>query len=66
MTIEKIRKRLMDLQDPDYRDFQVRLLPTVAPENMIGVRTPALRKLAKELAKDPGIDVFLMDLPPVF
>ena len=63
MITDKIRNQLMDLQDPDYRDFQVRLLPTFAPENVIGVRTPALRKLAKELAKDPGIDVFLMDLP---
>ncbi len=63
MITDKIRNQLMDLQDPDYRDFQVRLLPTVAPENMIGVRTPALRKLAKELAKDPGIDAFLRDLP---
>ena len=63
MITDKIRNQLMDLQDLDYRDFQVRLLPTFAPENVIGVRTPALRKLAKELAKDPGIDVFLMDLP---
>ena len=63
MITDKIRNQLMDLQDPDYRDFQVRLLPTFAPENVIGVRTPALRKLAKELATDPGIDVFLMDLP---
>ena len=35
-------------------------------EKIIGVRTPALRKLAKELRKDPDIGEFLQDLPHTF
>ena len=47
--MKEIEKRLFELQDEKYRDFQVKLLPTVDPATVIGVRTPALRKLAKEL-----------------
>lgn len=54
---------LFEYQDEAYRNFQARLMPTVNPERIIGVRTPVLRKLAKMLAKDPEIDVFLKDLP---
>ncbi len=60
---EQIRAELFRLQDTQYRDFQIRLLPTVQPETVIGVRTPELRKLAKQLAKEPGIAAFLDSLP---
>ena len=61
----EIQKRLFALQDKEYRDFQGKLIPTVAPESMIGVRTPALRTLAKELRKEePELaDAFLDELP---
>jgi 3-methyladenine DNA glycosylase AlkD len=49
-----ISDRLFELQDLKYRDFQCKLMPTVNPETVIGVRTPELRKLAKEFAKEPG------------
>ena len=60
---DRISEQLNALQDTDYRDFQSKLLPTVEAGSMIGVRTPALRKMAKELAKDPEIGDFLRDLP---
>jgi len=60
---EIIRERLFALQDLKYRDFHSSLMPTVDKDLVIGVRTPELRKLAKELAKDPEITVFLADLP---
>lgn len=63
MTIQDIQKELFSLQDVKYRDFQAKLMPTIAPEKMIGVRTPELRKLAKKLAKEPDIDSFLDTLP---
>ncbi len=44
-----IRAELFRLQDGGYRAFQCRLLPTVDPETVIGVRTPELRRLAKRL-----------------
>lgn len=60
---EKIRENLWKLQDTEYRDFHAKLIPTVDPENIIGVRTPEVRKLAKEVAKDPRIGDFLTQLP---
>ncbi|MBQ7446397.1 MAG: DNA alkylation repair protein [Eubacterium sp.] len=63
MITEEIRRKLFSLQDEPYKTFQVKLIPTIDPETMIGVRTPALRKLAKELSKDPDINEFLQDLP---
>lgn len=60
---EKIRQELIALQDSAYGDFQAKLMPTVSRETVIGVRTPALRKYAKALAKEKDISEFLMDLP---
>ena len=58
-----IQKKLFALQDLDYRDFQCKLMPTVPPEQVIGVRMPALRKLAKELRGKPETTEFLAVLP---
>ena len=49
-----IRARLFLLADPAYRAFQQPLIPTMPPERVIGVRTPALRALARELAGTHG------------
>ena len=48
MIKEEIRRKLFSLQDIKYRDFQAKLIPGKTAEVMIGVRTPELRKLAKE------------------
>ena len=63
MITEEIREELFKLQDIKYRDFQGKLIPTVAPDTVIGVRTPELRKYAKELLKREDIADFLNDLP---
>ena len=63
MTVEGIRERLFELQDEKYRDFQQGLIPTVEHKEFIGIRTPALRKLAKELYKAGELDDFFRDLP---
>ena len=63
MIIEEIKDRLFSEQDLKYKEFQLKLMPGVSFERVIGVRTPTLRKMAKELAKNPEIDVFLRDLP---
>lgn len=60
---EEIRKRLFALQDLKYRDFNVSLIPGINPEFSIGVRTPQMRKLAKELAKHEQIGEFIHELP---
>ena len=63
MNREEIRQQLFAMQDTDYREFQVKLIPTVDPEKVIGVRTPQLRKFAKELSRNPDAERFLEDLP---
>lgn len=60
---KEIQDTLFSMQDTKYRDFQVKLIPGSDTETMIGVRTPVLRSLAKELAKREDISVFLDDLP---
>lgn len=40
---------LFSLQDTRYREMQQRLIPNIDPNTIIGVRTPDLRRLAKEL-----------------
>lgn len=60
---ERIQAELWKMQDTGYKDFHAKLIPTVAPEAIIGVRTPQVRKYAKQLAKDPQIGDFLAQLP---
>jgi len=63
MITEEIREELFRLRDAEYRDFQVRLIPSVESDQVIGVRTPALRKYARQLAKREDAEIFLRDLP---
>lgn len=63
MINKEIQEELYKLQDLKYRDMQVRIIPTAAPERLIGVRTPALRSYAKELLKRDDIGSFLGKLP---
>ncbi|MDD3218996.1 MAG: DNA alkylation repair protein [Lachnospiraceae bacterium] len=60
---QKVQKRLFEFQDKKYKDFHCRLMPTVDPDTVIGVRTPQLRKFAKEFAKTPEAAEFLEILP---
>ena len=59
----EIQKRLFELRDEKYGEFQTKLIPSVNTAAVIGVRTPELRKLAKELSKKEDIDAFLDALP---
>lgn len=54
---ERIRRELEALADPAYRDFQSRLVPTVESTRILGVRTPALRTLARRLVRERPDDV---------
>lgn len=62
--IEKsVQAQLFRRQDLNYRDFQCKLMPTVDPRTVIGVRTPELRKFAKAFARTPEAAEFLKILP---
>lgn len=58
-----IQARMRELQDRDYHSFISKLLPTLEPEIILGIRTPDLRKLAKAYRKEPESIAFLNDLP---
>lgn len=66
MITGEIRKELKKLQDKGYREMQVTIIPTLEADSIIGVRTPALRQLAKEFAKREDVSEFLSDLPHKF
>lgn len=61
-----IQEKLFALQDTKYREFQSKLMPTVDPDTVIGVRTPQLRKLAKEIAKTEEKQLLLQGLPHTY
>ena len=61
--MELILQKLQELSDLGYRDFQAKLMPTVAKETIIGVRTPARRALAKELKGTELAAEFMKELP---
>ena len=55
-SVDRIRRELEGLADPAYRDFQAKLVPTVDPARILGVRTPALRDYARRLARERPAD----------
>lgn len=65
-TVQNIKNKLFEMQDLEYKAFHSRLMPTISPETIIGVRTPALRKFAKEMAKYGDLDTFMSKLPHEF
>lgn len=58
-----LQSQLFSWMDPAYQAFQVKLIPTIAPERIIGIRTPRLRQFAKEFAKTSEAELFLRQLP---
>ncbi len=56
-------KELKKNQDIKYRDFNAQLIPNIDKKTMIGVRTPILRKIAKEFSKRKECESFLQSLP---
>lgn len=63
MNRDEIVAELFRLQDKKYAAFQSKLIPSVEPNRIIGVRTPELRSLAKKLFPDQDISSFLASLP---
>lgn len=58
-----IQKKLFEMQDTAYRDFHSKLMPETDKEKVIGVRTPELRKFAKQLYGSSEAETFLKALP---
>ncbi len=58
-----IQQQLFALRDEKYKAFHSKLIPTINPQTIIGVRTPELRKLAKQIEREPETQEFLHTLP---
>ena len=61
--MNKILKRLFELQDIEYKEFTSKLIPNVDKDKIIGIRIPVLRDLAKEIFKSGDYEDFLKELP---
>jgi 3-methyladenine DNA glycosylase AlkD len=47
----EIRSRMEELKDEEYKNFTANLIPGIDRDKMLGIRIPALRKLAAEILK---------------
>ena len=55
--------KLVAVRDEEYRAFQVKLVPNIPAETILGVRTPDLRQIAKEVFESADREAFLKALP---
>lgn len=64
--MQEITTQLFIMQDNEYKEFHGRLMPTVNPDTILGIRVPILRKfsnqLAKSLSKEKLLE-FMNELP---
>ena len=65
-AVNAIRRALFASRDEGYKAFQCPLMPTVDPDTVIGVRTPVLRRMAKELRGTPGEEALMNSLPHTY
>ena len=61
--METILSLLFSKANPQYRSFQAPLIPNIDKDLFIGVRTPELRKMAKEIGDTPEGKSFIETLP---
>ena len=66
MTVRQIQETLLAARDADFAAFTAKTIPTLDPDTVLGVRTPALRQLAKDIAKQPDTAEFLRALPHTY
>ena len=55
--------KLMEVKDCKYKEFQVKLVPNINPDTILGIRTPEMREIAKDLFESNDYDSFLNKLP---
>ena len=55
--------KLKNEKNDNYKIFMSKLVPNISKETILGIKTPILRKISKELFKSDEKDSFLNDLP---
>ena len=58
-----VYERLAACGDEKYRDFQSKLVPNIPKETILGVKTPDMRRIAKEIRGTGEAEAFLRELP---
>lgn len=58
-----VYERLLEVRDENYKAFQAKLVPEIDPDTIIGVRTPDMRTIAKEVFNSDIKNEFLSELP---
>ena len=58
-----VYEKLLESKDDEYRQFQAKLVPNIEADTIIGVRTPDMRRIAKEVFNSEDKDAFLSELP---
>ncbi|MBE5891498.1 MAG: DNA alkylation repair protein [Lachnospiraceae bacterium] len=66
MTQTELITKLYSFQDLKYRKMQIRIIPSIDSESIIGVRTPELKSMAKNLLKTGEYKRFLEELPHTY
>lgn len=61
--MENILQQIQSLAEPRYGEFQGSLIPGVTEDRVLGVRTPALRALARQLKGTKEAKEFMGELP---
>lgn len=58
-----VASRLFELKNDEYKEFQSKLVPNIDKDIILGVKTPDLRKIAKEVFESEDKNLFLNSLP---
>jgi len=58
-----VYEELLKVKDDKYKEFQAKLVPNIDPGTILGVKTPEMRQIAKEVFNSKEKDAFLKDLP---
>ena len=61
--MNNIETKLMKVKDEKYKEFQAKLVPNIDSDTILGIRTPEMRKIAKELFESNDYNSFLNELP---
>lgn len=56
MTNKELRKELEELAEPEFQKFAASLIPNIPAKRVLGVRLPRLRKIARVIAKENGME----------
>ena len=59
----KVYEMLLKVKDDKYKEFQAKLVPNIDEDTILGVKTPEMRNIAKEIFKSGNKDEFLKELP---